>query len=142
MTAAITFHDGYWYCYANATAMLLGAHGEDVAPQCIEVLSGVGLGAFIAEDGLPFFSGLAGAPDAGITRALAVLGFAIAERAAEASDPVPSDWLAAPTACPSPRAFRSRRSPSSTSTATTRKCSTSPPAPPPRICRFAWAVRP
>ncbi len=95
MTAPITFHDGYWYCYANATAMLLGAHGEAVAPQCIEVLSGVGLGAFIAEDGLPFFSGLAGAPDAGITRALAMLGFAVAERAADAPDPVPFDWLAA-----------------------------------------------
>ncbi|HEX2888737.1 hypothetical protein [Vineibacter terrae] len=95
MTAPITFHDGYWYCYANATAMLLGAHGEDVAPQHIEALSGVGLGAFIAEDGLPFFSGLAGTPDAGISRALAVLGFAIAEHATEAPDPVPFDWLAA-----------------------------------------------
>ncbi|TWT02668.1 hypothetical protein [Reyranella sp. CPCC 100927] len=94
MTATITFYDGYWYCYANATAMLLGAHGEHISPRQIEVLSGVGLGAFIAEDGLPFFSGRAGAPDRGITQALATLGFAFTERVSEAPDPAPFDWLA------------------------------------------------
>ncbi|HKU98502.1 MAG TPA: hypothetical protein VJR58_24635 [Vineibacter sp.] len=93
MTAPITFHDGYWYCYANSTAMLLSAHGETVSPRLVEVLSGVGLGAFIAKDGLPFFSGLAGAPDKGISQALTTLGFAFAERASDASQAAPFDWL-------------------------------------------------
>ncbi len=93
MTATITFHDGYWYCYANATAMLLSAHSEHISPRQIEVLSGVGLGAFIADDGLPFFSGRAGAPDRGVTQALTTLGFAFTERVWEAPHPAPFDWL-------------------------------------------------
>jgi hypothetical protein len=63
------------YCYANSTAMLLAANGENIPPSLIEVLSGVGLGAFISEEGLPFFSGLTAEPDAGITRALNILGY-------------------------------------------------------------------
>lgn len=93
MAAPITFHDGCWYCYANATAMLLNAHGHHVSPRSVEVLSGVGLGAFIAGDGLPFFSGLAGAPDQGITQALEILGFDVAEQFREAATPAPLDLL-------------------------------------------------
>lgn len=86
-----TFHDGYWYCYANSTAMLLDGIGETVSPRLIEVLSGVGLGAFQTDSGLPFFSGLAGLPDRGISAALDLLGFAWEEQAAAqpVSDPLP-----------------------------------------------------
>src|SRR5271163_2387049 len=63
--------------------MLLSSIGEVVSPRLIEVLSGVGLGAFIGRNGLPFFSGLAGEPDAGVTQALTALGFAFLERASE-----------------------------------------------------------
>ena len=83
MSGKITFHDGYWYCYANSAAMLLSSIGETVSPRLIEVLSGVGLGAFISADGLPFFSGLGGLPDEGISRALRILGFASDETAFE-----------------------------------------------------------
>jgi hypothetical protein len=37
------------YCCANAASMLLSTIGEDVDPSLIEVLSGVGLGAFSFE---------------------------------------------------------------------------------------------
>lgn len=75
MSGKVTFHDSYWYCYANSTAMLLSAIGESVSPRLIEALSGVGLGAFISTDGLPFFSGLRSLPDEGLSRALGILGF-------------------------------------------------------------------
>ncbi len=83
MSGKLTFLDSYWYCYANSTAMLLSSIGEVVPPRLIEVLSGVGLGAFISADGLPFFSGLGGLPDEGISRALRILGFASEETAFE-----------------------------------------------------------
>ncbi len=43
------------YCYANAAAMLLAANSENIAPSRIEVLGGVGLGAFWIEvaEGFP-----------------------------------------------------------------------------------------
>ncbi len=88
-----TFHDGYWYCYANSTAMLLASIGETVSPRLIEALSGVGLGAFQTPDSLPFFSGLAGLPDKGISAALDILGFACEESAAEQAEPDPIDRL-------------------------------------------------
>ena len=93
MRGKITFHDGYWYCYANSTAMLLSAGGEQISPRLIEVLSGVGLGAFISREGLPFFSGRAGSPDVGISHALSTLGFAFTEQACEAPDAPPFDRL-------------------------------------------------
>ena len=83
MSGKVTFHDSYWYCYANSTAMLLSSIGEVVSPRLVEALSGVGLGAFISPDGLPFFSGLGGLPDEGISRALRILGFASEETAFE-----------------------------------------------------------
>jgi hypothetical protein len=95
MNRHIPFHDGYWYCYANSTAMLLGASGFPATPARIEVLSGVGLGACIPDGGLPFFSGAAGLPDLGISRALEILGFAFEEYAEREDAAPPFDWLAA-----------------------------------------------
>ena len=93
MDRPIPFFDGYWYCYANSTAMLLGASGHSVAPAQIEVLTGVGLGACIPGN-LPFFSGAAGLPDRGITRALEILGFEFEERAQADETEPPFGWLA------------------------------------------------
>ena len=76
----IRFYDGYWYCYANATAMLLSSIGEEISPHLIEPLTGVGLGAFISSEGLLFFSGLNGLPDKGVSKALEILGFSFEEK--------------------------------------------------------------
>lgn len=83
MGGRVTFHDSYWYCYSNSTAMLLSSIDEAVSPRLLEAVSGVGLGAFISTDGLPFFSGLKSEPDEGISRALRLLGFAALETAFE-----------------------------------------------------------
>ncbi len=89
------FHDGYWYCYANSTAMLLASIGETVSPRLIEALSGVGLGAFQTPNGLPFFSGFAGLPDQGISAALDMLGFGYEETSFDQAEPDPIDRLPA-----------------------------------------------
>lgn len=93
MDRRIPFHDGYWYCYANSAAMLLGASGFPIPPAEIEVLSGVGLGACIPGE-LPFFSSAAGLPDSGISRALEMLGFTFEEHAQDDDSAPPFDWLA------------------------------------------------
>jgi hypothetical protein len=95
MARAETFYDGYWYCYANSTAMLLASVGEEISPRLVEVLSGVGLGAFQNRDGLPFFSGLVGKPDSGISAALDMLGFAFSEAASDDAEPPPFERLEA-----------------------------------------------
>lgn len=66
------------YCYANAAAMLLAAYGETAAPGTIEVLTGMVVGAFwdARQDVLLFDCS---APDRGLTRALAALGFTCLE---------------------------------------------------------------
>jgi hypothetical protein len=87
------FHDGYWYCYANSTSMLLASIGESVSPRLIEALSGVGLGAFQTPNGLPFFSGFAGLPDQGISAALDMLGFACEDTSVDQAEPDPIDDL-------------------------------------------------
>jgi len=89
------FHDGYWYCYANSTAMLLASIGETVSPRLIEALSGVGLGAFQTPNGLPFFSGFAGLPDKGISAALEMLGFSFEETSCDQAELDPIDQLPA-----------------------------------------------
>jgi len=82
------------YCYANATAMLLAAIGEHISPSRIEVLTGVGLGAFWLEDTkLIFFSNLGTAPDIGISKALELLGFNFTEKSSQESEPVPFEEL-------------------------------------------------
>ena len=74
------------YCYANSAAMLLKSVGESVEPRLVEVLTGVGLGAFwLAESQTLFLSGWASPPDLGVTRSFQLLGFEVAEEA-EAND--------------------------------------------------------
>lgn len=69
------------YCYANSTAMLLASIGENISPNKIEVLSGIGLGAFLDEKSKAlFFSNLCAEPDEGISRALNILGFSYDEK--------------------------------------------------------------
>ena len=82
------------YCYANATAMLLAAHGENVSPSRIEALCGVGLGAFWIDGADPiFFSSLATPPDRGISQALELLGFSFTERWSQETTPPPFEAL-------------------------------------------------
>lgn len=84
------------YCYANSAAMLLASAGEHVSPAKIEVLSGVGLGAFLRADAnLLFFSNLCALPDEGISRALKMLGFTFDEKASENPDISPFEELKA-----------------------------------------------
>ena len=84
------------YCYANATAMLLMANGENVAPSRIEALCGVGLGAFWIEGAdLIFFNSLATPPDRGISQALELLGFRFAEKWSQEATPPPFEALRA-----------------------------------------------
>lgn len=84
------------YCYANATAMLLAASGESVAPSRIEALCGVGLGAFWIDGAdLIFFSNLATSPDKGISQALKLLGFRFVEKWSQEATPPPFEMLRA-----------------------------------------------
>lgn len=85
---SIPFYDGYWYCYANSTAMMLGSIGESISTKLIEPLTGVGLGAMYHEkSGLSFFSGAAGEPDRGISKVLKILGFQFTEKNKEEGEP-------------------------------------------------------
>ena len=82
------------YCYANFASMLLESAGESVEPRLIEVLSGVGLGAFwIPESQTLFLSGWASAPDVGVSRSFGLLGFEVAEDAELDGDPMPVEAL-------------------------------------------------
>lgn len=82
------------YCYANSAAMLLTAAGEPSSPRLIEVLSGVGLGASLQHgSATPFFSNLHAAPDAGLSKALELLGYRFVERAVGDDAPAPIDEL-------------------------------------------------
>lgn len=68
------------YCYSNSTAMLLSSIREEVSPSLIEVLSGVGVGAYqLKGTNIAFLSNYSGLPDQGITRALETLGFEFIE---------------------------------------------------------------
>ncbi len=87
-----TFHDSYWYCYANSAAMLLSSIDEQVSPRLIEALSGVGLGASFNPP-LPFFGELQ-PPDRGLTQALELLGFDFNEQALDLPETAPFERLA------------------------------------------------
>jgi len=92
----ITYLGNGDYCYANATAMLLAASGENIAPSLIEVLSGVGLGAFWIDGAdLIFFNSLATPPDRGISQALELLGFRFVEKWSQEAAPLPFEALRA-----------------------------------------------
>ncbi|MXX19666.1 MAG: hypothetical protein F4X03_12475 [Dehalococcoidia bacterium] len=83
------------YCYANSAAMLLDSVGETIEPRLLEVLSGVGLGAFwLAESQTLFLSGWASMPDVGLSRAFGLLGFKVAEEAESDGAPMPAEALA------------------------------------------------
>lgn len=76
------------YCYANSTSMLLASIGEEVSPAIIEVLTGIGLSAFLMEkSNLLFFS--FALPDEELSRALKILGFECKERIIPKTKPVP-----------------------------------------------------
>lgn len=82
------------YCYSNSTAMLLTSIGEDISPSTIEVLSGVGLGAFQLKDSnIAFFSNFLGLPDKGISKALDILGFKYLEKAQNDKSKPPFELL-------------------------------------------------
>jgi len=74
--------------------MLLGSIGENISPNLIEPLTGVGLGAMFHENsGLPFFSGPKGLPDLGISKALEILGFEFEEKFKEKESDFPVEEL-------------------------------------------------
>ena len=81
------------YCYADSVAMMLDSINEHISPSVIEVLTGVGLGAYLESDGLLFFSGLTGMPDIGISKAMEILGFGFEEKFSERSDIDPFQTL-------------------------------------------------
>jgi hypothetical protein len=83
------YHGSVPYCYANSVAMLLSAHGEQVYPGLIEVLTGVGLGAVQAPDGRTYLSTTPQQVPAGVGKALELLGF----EAATAAGPEDADVL-------------------------------------------------
>jgi len=72
------------YCFSNSMAMLLKAGGEEIPVSLLEVLSGVGLGAFLrTSNNLLFLSNFSGLPDVGISKSLQILGFEFEERYSE-----------------------------------------------------------
>lgn len=77
------------YCYSNSTAMFLSSIGENVSPQLVEILTGVGLGAMIENEKNLYFS--MRDPDDGINYALNILGFTAEEhqQASDLDDPFP-----------------------------------------------------
>ena len=82
------------YCYANSASMLLESAGESVEPRLVEVLSGVGLGAFwIPESQTLFLSGAASAPDVGVSRSFGLLGFEVTEESESDGAPMPMEAL-------------------------------------------------
>ncbi|MDH4209213.1 MAG: hypothetical protein OEV76_10095 [Anaerolineae bacterium] len=82
------------YCYADSTSMLLASIGEEVPSSRIEVLTGVGLGAFwIGEENLILFSSTP--PDAGVSQALTLLGFEYTEKSWPETAPAPLEELRA-----------------------------------------------
>lgn len=80
------------YCFADSTSMLLASIGENIPPSRIEVLTGVGLGAFWVEDAkLIFFSNTP--PDIGVSEALKLLGFEYIEKSRQEAEPAPLEEL-------------------------------------------------
>ncbi len=80
------------YCYSNSTAMLLRSIGEQIDPSLIEVLTGMGIGAFLEKDtDLLFFD--CSAPDLGISRALTTLGFSFDEMSSDDPEQTPFERL-------------------------------------------------
>ena len=85
-TGIVSYVGNAKYCYSNSVAMLLAGIDEHISPSLIEVLTGVGLGAYLESDGLIYFSNLTGLPDTGISKAMEILGFSFEEKFSEHSD--------------------------------------------------------
>jgi hypothetical protein len=82
------------YCYANAASMLLASIGDQQAPQLIEVLTGVGLGAVLEPGDVLFLSQVP--PDIGLDHAFDRLGVHVQEHAsAEDAEPPWQELVAA-----------------------------------------------
>lgn len=77
------------YCYAYGASMLLSSIREDAPPSLLEVLTGVGLGAW---KGRRFFLGM-NSPDEGLTEALTILGYGFQEEASHRDEGAPFDRL-------------------------------------------------
>jgi hypothetical protein len=74
--------------------MLLASIGENIAPSLIEVVGGVGVGAYVLPDNhISFLSGYSGLPDKAISRALTVLGFEFTEEAQKNPDHPPFEKI-------------------------------------------------
>ena len=81
------------YCYANSASMLLESAGESIEPRLIEVLSGVGLGAWwLSASQTLFLSGWT-VPDTGVSQSFRLLGFEVAEEAEPDGAPMPLEVL-------------------------------------------------
>jgi Butirosin biosynthesis protein H, N-terminal len=81
------------YCYANAASMLLAGIGEQQAPQLIEVLTGVGLGAILEPGDVLYLSQVP--PDIGLNHAFDRLGIHVQEHASVEDAEPPWQELAA-----------------------------------------------
>ena len=73
--------------------MLLAGINEHASPSLVEVLTGIGLGAYLEADGLIHFSHLTGYPDVGISKAMETLGFSFEEKSSEHSNSDPFQAL-------------------------------------------------
>lgn len=82
------------YCYSNSTAMLLASIGENITTPRIEVVGGVGIGAYaLPETNISFLSGYSGLPDKAISRSLKTLGFEFTEAAKDSPDHPPFEEI-------------------------------------------------
>ena len=80
------------YCYSNSAAMLLASIGENILPSYLEVIGGVGIGAYsLPETNIAFLSGYSGLPDKAISRALTTIGFNFVEKAQDDPNTPPFD---------------------------------------------------
>ena len=67
---------------------------ESLLKRIVEVLSGVGLGAFwVTESQKLFLSGIASAPDVGLSRSFGLLGFTVTEEVEPDGEPMPIEAL-------------------------------------------------
>jgi len=89
-----TYFGNSAYCYSNSTAMLLSSIGENISPSLIEVVGGVGIGAYALPDSnISFLSDYSGLPDKAISRAMKVLGFEFKEDVQESPDNPPFEKI-------------------------------------------------
>lgn len=74
--------------------MLLSSIGENIPASLIEVVGGVGIGAYALPNGnISFLSGYSGLPDKAISKAMQILGFEFKESSKQSPDNPPFDEL-------------------------------------------------